>query len=350
MQLEGVIMIYGEKFKAEECFSLMKLSCSSDKINYEELDISSIKFDSKTIVILCGNNTKNISRAGAYMTYCANWLKGSPLEKDCTIYSIYYPQSQPLDNGLKTNLRFDYEGLSNILFEQVIYKNSKRASVEEIVKHLSDVMFFGHSIGGYVMNEITYELGKKLKYEGFTKQEINKIFSSIVFVGYSPFALVDAPTKNIYIAPIYDSLGSVKLVCEKMEEDGTFVSSNQSVDVTKVCQSAIDSHLGFVQIYNEAINNQDTTYYANHNCLIATPNLLLDDGTQKEDHNMAGIIDHPYANQHKTRAGEITTKLIEYLFKYILLVERRKLSTKRLYNKVTKLTELLEEDDLKREK
>lgn len=343
-------MIYGEKFKAEECFSLMKLSCSSDKINCEQLDISSIKFDGKTIVILCGNNTKNISRAEAYITYCAKWLKDSTLQNDCTIYSIYYPQSQPLDNGLQTNIRFDYEGLSNILFEQVIYKNSKRASVEEIVKYLSDIVFFGHSIGGYVMNELMYELGKRLKEEGFTKPEMNKIFASIVFVGYSPFALVDAPIKNIYIAPIYDSLGSVKLVCEKMEEDGNFVSSNESIDIAKVCNTTIDSHLGFVQIYTKAVNNEDTTYYANSNCLIATPNLLFDDGRQQEDHNMAGIIDHPYANQYKTKSGEITTKLIEYLFKYILLVERRKFSTKRLYNKVTKLTELLQEDDFKREK
>ena len=324
-------MFYGEDLKVDECFGLIKAKKRSNGVKFEEQKIDALKFKGKTIVVLCGNNTKNPERASAYANYCINWLKGySQLDK-VTIYSIYYPNTQPLSNNFSPNLFFNYEGLAEILFNQVIYKKNTLQTADEIANNLSDIIFFGHSIGGYVMNQLMNKLEDMLMQEKFTKAQINKIYSRIEFIGYSPYAVVKAPINNIYITPIYDSIGSLKLVLDEMKNKKNISFSCDKFYINKVCKEASKTTHQFRKAYRMAIDNQDIAYLTYKNTLIATPNLLYFDGI-KEDHNLAGVINYSHKNPYKTRAGETTTKALEYILQYSLLTERQNFSVNDLYN------------------
>ena len=326
-------MLYGEKLNVDECFGLIKSKYTSTGITHEEADISLLHPEGKSAVILCGNNTKNAKKASAYATYYINWIKEHMGTEDITVYSVYYPHTQPLNNALMVNTRFNYEGLAKILFKQAIYNDGNVRSADEVASSMDDIMFFGHSVGGFVMNQLMNMLGGMLYEQKFSEDDIKNIYSRIVFMGYSPFALVEAPINAIYIAPIYDSVGSTKLAIEKMNECKDFVSSVPKLQISKIYKNIDKPYADFMVKYQKAIDNQDTVYFANANTLIATPNLLFFDGI-KEDHNLAGVIKYSYDNTYKTNAGEITTQLIQQTLKYVLSVERQNFSIAQLYNEV----------------
>ncbi len=328
-------MFLGEDLKVADCFGLIKANTVSNEVKCEEHDINKLKIKGKTVIILCGNNTKNSNRASEYANYCLDWLNKLEQRDQVSVYSIYYPKSQPLLNNFTPNLFFDYDGLAEVIFKQVIYKNNEVLSVDEIANNLNDIVFFGHSIGGYVMNELMNKFGAMLEKENFTKTQINKIYSRVAFIGYSPFAVVKAPINNIYITPIYDSLGSLKFALDEVKNKKNVSFSNGQLNIGMICKEASKTPHLFRKAYRTSIDNQDIAYLMHKNTLIATPNLLFADG-KKEDHNLAGVIKYQEKNPYKTSAGETTTKLLEYVLKYSLLTERQNFSISELYNNLTK--------------
>lgn len=331
-------MFYCEKLKATESFGLVKTTCSSKSANFTDLKISDFKTKGKTLVVLCGNNTKTPNKAAAYGANCYNWLSGYANKKSVDLYSIYYPIEQPLLNDLTLNHKFDYEDLFNTLFKPILYKKGKLKSAEEIAESLSDITFFGHSIGGHIMNELANSFAKFMKSKNFTKEEMNKVFSSIVFIGYSPFKLVDAPIKSVYIAPLYDSLGSTKLVYDKMQKGGKYLSSNPNIKFDQIYKLREKAHHDYIKEYKKHTSNEPIQLFVNKNNLIITPNLLYFDGI-KEDHNLAGVINYKNPSPYKTDAGKLTTELFIKTFLYALTTTRKKFSTKHLYNEAIKQTE-----------
>lgn len=330
-------MFYNGENYAEYCFGLVKVKRYSRDIKFAERGIKSLKIKGKTIIVLCGNNTRNPNKAAVYANNCFDWLEDYQDRRDITAYSIFYPNDQPLLNTFEPNPLFDYEGLASILFNQLIYEGGQVLPAEQIADNFNDVMFFGHSIGGYVMNELMENLGKMLERENFDRVEINRIYSRIVFVGYSPFRFVKAPTKNVYITPIYDSVGSLKLSIDEFRNRKSPSYSTNNFDIEKTSTEQTNTPHNFREQYKESIHYKDIAYMKARNLMIATPDLMYDDGF-KEDHNLAGVINYQGYNPYKTNAGILATKLMELVFCYCLSVDRKKFSMAELYREALSTT------------
>ena len=329
-------MYYNEKNDIRDSFSVVKATMSQNpgELDIVEIDATSMDISGKTAFILCGNNTRD-ARRGAFYAYCFNgWIDDDKIKKDTTIYSIYYPKDQPLLTNFETNPSFDYNALAEAIFGQTITKDGKTLSTDEIIKNISDIVFFGHSIGGFVMNELMFGLGKLLRDRNFSDEDINRIYENIVFIAYSPYSLVAAPINHLYVTPLYDSMGSTKLVYDRMIKVGNMTSSNPKLDLQNICKFRSSSYYNFLKLFEIAMNGEDIVYFSDHNSLIATPNLLFEDGT-KEDHNFAGIINYPAKHPYKTRAGELTTEFLKSAVTYTLSTDREKFSTTELYQKVS---------------
>ena len=134
-------------------------------------------------------------------------------------------------------------------------------------------------------------------------------------MAYAPYSLVTAPIKAVYVAPIYDSIGSVKLVYRKIITGKDIISSNPNIDIWGEKKLNARRYLNFIQQYTEAIRNGDTLYFANENSLVATPNLLYADG-KREDHNFAGAISYTVKNPYQTKAGKMTAKFMGKTLEY----------------------------------
>ncbi len=340
-------MLLREKLKVEESFKLIKSNWHSDEIEYKEMGISSLNYNGKTIIILCGNNTKQPEKAKAYANYCFSWLKGFAKKNEVTTYSIFYPNKQPLNNNMVINTAFDYKALAETIFNKILYNHGEILSADEIVKNLNDVIFMGHSIGGFIMNELITELEKMLKNNKFSKTEIKKVLSGVIFVSYSPYKLVDAEINNICIAPIYDTVGSTKLAYEKLKTCKNVVCSNPKFNFKNIDKFKFESYSEFLEVYKHFMKHEEVMYFASENTFVATPNLLYDDGI-KEDHNLTGAICYPRENIHQTDAGILTSNLMSFVFSHVLSHQKENVSFE-IYKQAVKEAYLYKNQNLNKE-
>ena len=322
-------MLYNEKLSVDAFFGLVKTSFNKEtgEIVREEMDASKLTLKGKNIIILCGNNTKDPMRASVYAGHCFNWLKGYPKREDVEMFSIFYKQQQPLLSNYQLNPHVDYVSLAKTIFEQVLDSSD---NIEDVAKKLGDITFFGHSIGGHVMNEIVKNFGKMMQERGFSEADINKAYSSMVFIGYAPYSLVKSPINRIYMTPIYDSVGSAKLVYTDLLKTSPTAYSNTSVDVQNLYKTRPTSYATFIDRYRRAVDDADATYFGGSDYLVAIPNLLYDDGI-KEDHNLAGVVEYPGENPYKTTAGKIATGFMRDAFTYSVSVPRNEFSIGKLF-------------------
>jgi len=331
-------MLYDEMYDYTRCFGVTKSKCDTEgTISQEEIDLSKIDISKKCVIILCGNNTKHVDKANLYAKNTLNWLQDYPNRPDVSVYSIYYPRRQPLNNDLRPNTNFNYNELIKTLYKKIFYRDNKLLSVDEIAKNLSNITFFGHSVGGHVMNELMYNFKKLMQHKGFSNEDINKICSSIVFVGYAPFEFVDAPTNNIYITPLHDSVGSTKLAFDRMQDHKDLQLSNPNVDIKKIIDNIGTYHYDFVDIYREATQNDELLLAQYDKSLAIIPELLYYDGI-KEDHNLAGVVHYPGENPYKTPTGKRVTRLMGNIFNYILSTNRQNLSVNDIYRQAVSQT------------
>lgn len=326
-------MLYNEKLSVDAYFGLVKSQIDKKTGNFltEEMDASSLTLNGKHIIVLCGNNTREPMRASGYAKNCHNWIKGHEGKEDVVVYSIFYKQKQPLLYNFQPDPEVDYPSLTKTIFEQILDKSK---SIEDVVKQLSNITFFGHSIGGHVMNELVKNFGKMMKERGFSDSDIAKAYSNMVFIGYSPFALVDAPIKRIYVVPMYDSVGSSKLAYTDLLKNSPILYSNTLFDVQHLYKTKPASYLTFIERYKRALGDAETTYFGGSDYLVAIPNLLYNDGI-KEDHNLAGVVDYGAHNPYKTKAGEMTTKFMKDVFTYSVFAPRSEFSIGRLFHSAT---------------
>lgn len=341
-----------EKRHPNEHFKVLETRIKNGKVFQQEDLLDDISLSGKTLVILCGNTTRSPMRASSYAYNAFKWLNESDVKNNMNIYSIFYPHDQPLFNNFTTNPEYDYKRLTKRVFKTAIKKDEKFLPADEIAKNLGNVVFFGHSVGGLIMNEMTDKLSEYLQSHSYSDEDIKKILSSIVFIGYSPFEFVNKPIKAVYIAPLFDSVGSTKKALSKLASDGNYVSSNPLVKLKNRTAHNYKTYENFLNGFIEAIKDDNVVYFANSKTLVSVPNLLIDD-EYKEDHNLAGVIDYNRNPPPKTKAGLITTDFMHLVFKYGFETDREKFSTKQLFDlatnglnaptKITKETETNEE-------
>lgn len=326
-----------EKKHPNEHFRVLETKIKNNTISQKEKFLDDIDLSQKTIVILCGNTTRSPMKASSYAKATYDWLDGNPVQNDLSIYSIFYPNEQPLFNNFLPNPEFDYKRLTKRVFKTAIKENEKFLPADKISQKLSNVVFFGHSVGGLIMNEMANNLSLYLSTHGYTEADIKNILSSIVFIGYSPFELVDKPIKGVYVTPLYDSVGSTKKAMEKLASGRNYIASNAIVKLRNRTAHNCKTYSSFLNYFEEALDEDDVVYFANNNTLISVPSLLYYDKYDgiREDHNLAGVLAYNGFNPNKTKAGEITTDFLKTAFNYSFLMERDKFSTKELFDLAT---------------
>lgn len=327
--------MFSNEYNINESFRAVKATFCNDATVIEAQDIRSIKVNGKTAIILSGNNTKDENRAGYYTRVYFNWLKSYSTKENITAYAIYYPKEQPLFTNLTINPVLDYKKLAFAIFSPILFNEDKPREIKDIVSTFSDITFIGHSAGGFVMNELMNNLDTMLDDMKFSKSEKETIFSRIVFIGYSPFKLVEKPIKNVIVAPVFDSLGSTKLVFDKMQESKGFKLSNKALKIYDIFTLRSFAPQDYAGAFTEKTDNSDTLYARNENFLIATPNLLYSDEFN-EDHNLTGVINFPFKNNNKTIAGDLTSDLLHDTVCYCLEKNRAEFSTKELFTQAIK--------------
>lgn len=324
---------YDSNFRKD--FKILKSKMTpTGELSSRKIEPSQIDFNQKSVIILCGNNSKSTKKAEFYSHLCYRWLDLSANYPNIATYSVYYPYFQPLFNE-DSNLELDYKGLASEIFGQILNKGNKILSAEEVIQSLSNVIFFGHSAGGYVMDELMKNFKSMLEDRSFTKADIKKIFNNIVFIAYAPYKLVSEPIKAIYVAPIYDSMGSTQLVYKKVLKSKSVMSSNPDILDTPINAR---TYLNFKKKYESATKGKNILYFANKNLLVATPNLLYSDGIG-EDHNFAGAIKYICPNSYQTSAGRLTAQFLSNVFRYCMLNNRKVFNMNDLYELALK-TEL----------
>ena len=320
--------------KSREDFAVLKTK-SNDQVtlSFDKIDIDSMDMNEKNIVILCGNNAKSQRTAERYAYHCNNWLKITKFKKDTTMYSVYYPSVAPLFE--ENNVRpLDYRKFAEEMFNMFIYNNGEVNSVDNIKEKLGNTIFFGHSAGGFVMNQLMKNFGDMLQEADFSRTEIREIFGSVAFIAYAPYILTKAPIKSVYIAPVYDGMGSVKLVYKKLVKDNDFTSS-KPINIFGENKITAKGRVQFLRKYVEEMKNENVLYFLNNNSLFSTPSLLYSDG-EEEDHNFAGIVNYSTKNGYQTQAGRLTAKFISNAFEYYLAQDRENTSLNDLYRQAIK--------------
>ena len=324
-----------ENFFRKDFAVLRSKMNSKNEILMDKVDTSSIDLKEKSIVVLCGNNSRSMRKAEFYAYLLRNWLKNSEQNIKTTTYSVYYPNEQPLFNE-DSQFDLNYKDLAKDIFQQTIYKDGKVKSIEEIKKDLRNVTFFGHSAGGYVMNKLVCCFGEMLKDAGFNKSDIRKIYDSVVFVAYAPYVLVQDPIKAVYVTPIYDSIGSVRHAYKKIIKSKDSISVSSRINIFGENKIDTKVYASFINKYKEIMDRKHTLYYASKKALIATPNLLYLDGNN-EDHNFAGVINYSRNNPYQTKAGKLTAKFLSQTLDYCLSTKREEFDINDLYKQAIKI-------------
>lgn len=318
----------------KETFKVIKTDLKLGVPKHSLLELDEVTFTGKSVVCLSGNLTKQFANALNYTANVYSWLQGYKYQNKINFYTVFYPTEQPLENNMTKNITMDYRRFSNELLASVVQSDNKPATTTEIIKKLSNITFFGHSAGCMVMNELVNYFIEFLQTHGYNKNDIDKILSSIVFVGYSPYKFVEAPINNIYITPLYDSLGSSRSAIKQSMDEKDFVFSNEEIEKYNKLANSCESHQEFIELYKPLLKKEQVIYFKNKHSMFVLPDLLIDDGVI-EDHNLAGVSEAPKYVLFKTKAGFDVTNFLHQLFRYSLAKNRKEFDIEEIYNLAT---------------
>lgn len=327
-------MLYNDHLNKCDSFSVIKTNIKNDKLYHKQINLSDMDLSKRSIIMLCGNDTRDPIKASNYAKHNFNWLKNYHDRDNLTIYSLYYPTIQPLNTDFTLNRFFNYDELSETLINKIFYDNNGILTVEQIIENLSKISFVGHSIGGQVMNELIYAIINNMNKEEFSHFDITKVCKNIVFVGYAPYIFVEAPINGIYITPLHDSVGSTKLAFDKMVKHKNITFSNPAIDLETIQNNIYSYHNDFVNAYRQSTHNENILLAKYKNSMVAIPELMFYNPYNKimEDHNLAGAVHYPAQNPYKTLTGNIITSILDNILTYIVSTKRQNFSISNLYN------------------
>lgn len=326
-----------EKKDIHSHFTVLETSVLNKKPNQQLIDVDEINLKQNCVVILCGNTTKSPARASTYTKYVYDWLANSNKQEKLKYYSIFYPADQPLLNTFAENPSYDYKKLSDTIFSSIVKENDNLLPADKISHNFNKVTFFGHSVGGLIMNNITNEFVNFLITNNYSDYDIDKILTSIKFIAYSPYKTVDLPINAIYIAPLYDSLGSTKKCLDKVKKNN-YVSTNDKLAGFLKQIYRYKYYSNYLEKITPVFFDTQTNYVSTDRTFVAIPNLLYFDGVC-EDHNLAGIINSTNNNPAKTTAGKLSTEFMNIVMRYCTETTKENISTLQLYNIITKSEE-----------
>lgn len=278
---------------------------------FQLIDKNQFDASMKTLLILPGNPTSDVHSAERYARCASLWLDGVKDVDGVQVCSMIYSNGRPLFEDGAYNFNYNYEEVVDTFFMPYFVKDGKRLPESKAIANIKNLVVFTHSAGAVVMNECMAMLENKLKDAGYSADEVSNIYSNIVMIAYSPYAVVYSPIKRVYISPVYDTMGGFIKTMQVFPKDGTTFSRikfkvkrfNEVYD--RSVEFAIKGLQDLVRKYG-AICMTDSERNLN-----IMPDLLFDrGGNYPEDHGIAGVINYPLKSPEKTKVGEVTTTIM----------------------------------------
>ena len=164
-----------------------------DKAKHWCSDVENFNINKTTFINLGGNGTINEAQANGRCARVERMMglkaKGNRISstyQDIDIIAFVYGRNSESETVGKLTSEEVSNYVDKLFLPLFIDDNKNRVSTAMACKNFSKIVFYSHCYGSQVVNEFMADLNKKLKTYGYTKDEIEEIFSQTIHITYSP--------------------------------------------------------------------------------------------------------------------------------------------------------------------
>ena len=184
--------------------------------HWQKLKFFKHKITKPTIICLGGNTTKFEEDANAMCKLASNLIGlKDPIDNeqartnDVDVIGVAYGQLDETPRNSTTAVtRQEISMLvDTLLLPLATNKSGKRLSLRQAEKNFSNVTFFSHCYGAKIVNEMNFDLIRKMMDIGYSSDEILTIQKQMTSVSYAPIEEVfNMPSLQIVSAKDYTSM------------------------------------------------------------------------------------------------------------------------------------------------
>lgn len=163
--------------------------------HWQSLEFGKYKITKPTIICLGGNCTKTTKEANGMCKIATNLigLKGKIADEQATandvdVIGVAYGVVDD-ESFSQTTLVTKQEVaalVDTLLLPLAVDENGKRFSFEQAQRNFCNVNFFSHCYGSKIVNEMNFDLMRKMLSQGYSSREILDIQKQITSVAYAP--------------------------------------------------------------------------------------------------------------------------------------------------------------------
>ena len=184
--------------------------------HWQDLDFNKYRITKPTVICLGGNTTKTSSDVNAICKLASNLIGlKAPIDNeqattnDVDILGVAYGdmQDSPNHNTVAVTRQEISNLVNTLLLPLAVDDNGKRLSLEEAEKNFCNVNFFCHCYGARVLNEMNFDLIRKMMEIGYSSNEILTIQKQMTAVSYAPIEEVfNMPSLQAFSARDFTSM------------------------------------------------------------------------------------------------------------------------------------------------
>ena len=184
--------------------------------HWQRLKFFKHKITKPTIICLGGNTTKTEEDANAICKLAANLIGlKEPIDNeqattnDVDIIGVAYGEieNSPRNSSTAVTRQEISMLVDTLLLPLAVGKNGKRLSLNQAERNFNNVTFFSHCYGAKIINEMNFDLIRKMKDIGYSSDEILTIQKQMTSVSYAPIEEVfNMPSLQIVSAKDYTSM------------------------------------------------------------------------------------------------------------------------------------------------
>lgn len=169
--------------------------CLSQPNHWQDIEQGSYKITKPTVICLGGNCTKTVEEANGICKIASSLigLKNKVCDEQATdqevdIIGVAYGA---LENNLNTKTTMVTKEevallVDTLLLPLAVNEDGERFSFEQAQRNFCNVNFFSHCYGARILNEMNFDLMRKMLVKGYSSKEILDIQKQMTSVSYAP--------------------------------------------------------------------------------------------------------------------------------------------------------------------